>query len=297
MTTSSICLKKAHRPSVNIVGAGKVASTLAITWHQSKLINMQAVWNRSFSAAEYLKNHIPHIQVHKQLETLPPADIIVIGVSDQFIEEIGWKIHQIDWLKADTLILHFSGALNSNILIPKNHKKFLVGSLHPVFAFASIETAINTLPGHLCAIEGDAKALSLLHKLAQAANLTCFNIDSAQKKRYHAALSISANFLVTLNAFARNILISLSLPQELAETLVNQLMQQNLNQLQIMSPEEALTGPIKRGDSNTIARHWKALEQSEQTLYKVLAEQTLHLTTLSAEKQQQILQIINSQEN
>ena len=297
MTTSSICLRKAHRPSVNIVGAGKVASTLAITWHQSKLINMQAVWNRSFSAAEYLKNHIPHIQVHKQLETLPPADIIVIGVSDQFIEKISRKIHQIDWLKADTLILHFSGALNSNILIPKNHKKFLVGSLHPVFAFASIETAINTLPGHLCAIEGDEEALSLLYKLAQAADLICFNIDSAQKKRYHAALSISANFLVTLNAFARNILISLSLPQELAETLVNQLMQQNLNQLQIMSPEEALTGPIKRGDSNTIARHWKALEQSEQTLYKVLAEQTLHLTTLSAEKQQQILQIINSQEN
>lgn len=291
--TKSTQPTKSYIPRINIIGTGKVASTLAIIWHQSGQINIQAAWNRSFTAAQHLKNHIPHIQLHQQLNTLPPADIIAIGVSDQAIETISQQINQADWITASTLILHFSGALNSKVLM-SNKQKALTGSLHPVFAFASIETAMNTLAGHLCAIEGDSAALPLLQQLAQAANLNSFSIDSAQKNRYHAALSISANFLVTLNAYARNILTSLSLPQDLAEKLVNQLMQQNLNQLQIMSPTEALTGPIKRGDSNTIAHHWQALNSSEQAVYKALAEQTLNLTTLSSDKHQQILQIISA---
>lgn len=291
--TQSTQPTKSSIPRLNIIGTGKVASTLAIIWHQSRQINIQAAWNRSFPAAQHLKNHIPHIQLHKQLNTLPPADIVVIGVSDQAIETIGRQINQADWITANTLILHFSGALNSKVL-QSNKQKVLTGSLHPVFAFASIETAINTLAGHLCAIEGDSAALPLLQQLAQAANLTSFNINSTQKARYHAALSISANFLVTLNAYARNILATLSLPPQLTEKLVNQLMQQNLDQLQIMPPAEALTGPIKRGDSNIIACHWQALSPSERVVYKALAEQALNLTTLSRDKCQQIAQIISA---
>ncbi|PIT11158.1 hypothetical protein BGI30_04385 [Snodgrassella alvi] len=284
--------KKSSIPRINIIGTGKVASTLAVIWHQSKQVSIQAAWNRSFTAAQHLKNYIPHIQLHKQLHTLPPADILAIGVSDQAIETISKQINQADWITADTLILHFSGALSSKVLVT-NKQKALTGSLHPVFAFAKIETAINTLAGHLCAIEGDSAALPILQQLAQIAKLNSFNIDACQKNRYHAALTISANFLVTLNAYARNILTSLSLPQNLAEDLVNQLMQQNLDQLKIMSPAEALTGPIKRGDSNTIAHHWQALKPSEQIIYKALAEQTLNLSTLSKDKYQQILQILS----
>lgn len=277
---------------VNIIGTGKVASSLAIIWHQSKQINIQAAWNRSFTTAQNLKNHIPSVQLCKELSNLPPADIYVIGVSDQAIEKISWQIQQNHCLTPNSLVIHLSGALDSKIL-KSNQNKVLAGSLHPVFPFASIEIALNQLAGHMCAIEGDKVALPILQQLAQAAKLNSFIIDANQKSRYHTALSASANFLVTLNAYARNILTSLSIPKSLAERLVNQLMQQNLNQLQTMVPEEALTGPIKRGDSTTIAKHWQALNTTEQEIYSVLAKQTLNLTKLSQEKRQQILQIIS----
>ena len=117
---------------VNIIGTGKVASSLAIIWHQSKQINIQAAWNRSFTTAQNLKNHIPSVQLCKELSNLPPADIYVIGVSDQAIEKISWQIQQNHCLTPNSLVIHLSGALDSKIL-KSNQNKVLAGSLHPVF--------------------------------------------------------------------------------------------------------------------------------------------------------------------
>ena len=284
---------KINKLNLNIIGVGKVSSAMGILWQQSNHINVQAVFNRSMSASIDLQQHLPHIKICTNLHEMPPADIIVIGVSDQIIPYIAEKIKQIDWIKPETLLIHFSGALSSKILI-NDEQKALTGSIHPVFAFSHIDTAIKTLPGNLCALEGDEQAIPLLQKLAQWARLQPFPINADQKARYHAALSISANFLVTLNDYARKILTSLAIPQDLADKLVNQLMQQNLNQLQQYAPVEALTGPIKRGDTDTIMRHWQALSDEEHSLYRALAWQTLSLTSLSEEKREQITNIVTA---
>ncbi|MCO6505415.1 MAG: DUF2520 domain-containing protein [Snodgrassella sp.] len=285
-------LEKKNKLRINIIGVGKVASTMAVLWQHSNHIEIQAVWNRSISASKNLQYHLPNIEISNDPIDMPKADIIVIGVSDQVISSLAEKINQLNWITPNTLLLHFSGALGSDILAsPKND--ILAGSMHPVFAFSHIDTAIKTLPGHLCAIEGDKTALPVLKKLAQWAGLESFVIHKDQKARYHAALSISANFLVTLNDYACTLLKSLSIPAGLADKLVNQLMQQNLNQLQQFSATEALTGPIKRGDINTVSRHWQALTDQERTLYQALTLQTLRLTTLSIEEQVEIRKAVS----
>lgn len=283
--------KKTRIPRLNIIGVGKVALTMAILWQQSNQINIQAVWNRSIKASKNLQERLPHIKICTSIHKMPPADIIVIGVSDHIITSVAEKVWQNNWIKSETLLIHFSGALSSKILLPKKQIA-LTGSMHPAFAFSHIDTAIKTLPGHLCALEGDESALPIMQQLAKLIGLETFLITTEQKTRYHAALSISANFLIALNAYARKILSSISIPPELANKLVNQLMLQNLNQVQQFTPEEALTGPIKRGDINTITEHWMALTEQEQILYQALTQETLKLTKLSANIQQQINNVV-----
>lgn len=290
--TRQILASKPKKLRINIIGVGKVATTMAVLWHRSNQVHIQSVWNRSISASRQLQHLLPHIEIISDLNDMPPAEIIVFGLRDQILTIMAEKVSRMQWMTPDTILIHFSGALASSVLMP-DKKKALTGSMHPVFAFSDIDTAISTLPGHLCAIEAAEAVQPVLQILAQSAGLETFIVSSEQKARYHAALSASANFLVALNHYARSMLESISIPDNLADRLVNQLMLQNLNQLQQFSPAEALTGPISRGDMHTISKHWHSLTTQEQNLYQALAIQTLKLTTLSQAEQTQIKKIIN----
>lgn len=276
---------------LNIIGTGRVATTLAILWQQSGLVITQAIWNRHQKKAQTAQQYLPASRIINDINQFPQADIVAIGVNDDSITHIANTIQHCSWLTPQTLVLHFSGALSSHALAPLQKITPLIGSLHPVFPFTDIKNATENLPEHFCAIEGNTETLSLLSQLARAAQLKDFQLSATQKKRYHAALSVSANFLVTLNAYARNILQPLALPPEHTAQLVNQLMQQSLSQLDQLEPQAALTGPIMRGDSNTIAAHWTALSAEEQPMYRILAEQTLKLSKLPSSKKKEITKI------
>ena len=264
-------------PGFHIVGAGKVAQTLATLWQHSGRYCLHGVWSRNPASAQQLLERVAGGQYCADIHTLPEADIVVVGVKDDAIEAMDAMLANLPWLSAQTTVLHFSGAHSSRIFRQLLRKGVSLGSLHPVYAFAEVTTALAQLRGHFCAVEGDASALPLLHDLAATAGLQPFAIAAQDKSRYHAALSVSANYLVTLNAYARSILINTGLPETVAAVLVHSLMQQNLNQLADLPPQQALTGPIVRGDAATVAAHLKVLSASEQPLYRVLGMETARL--------------------
>lgn len=282
------------RRTINLVGVGKVAHTLALLWQHSGVYDIQAAWNRhgDAQAIQALHAQWPAMHCCARLADLPHADVVAIGVRDDAIETVAQALAQVEVIQATTTVLHFSGAKSSRSLSALHHRTVRLGSLHPVFAFADADLAFASLPGHLCALESTASAQTDLQSLANAAGLRAFSVDVEQKVRYHAAMSVSANFLVTLNHYARQLLAPLALPDHLAAQLVNQLMQQNLVQLQQYSPEMALTGPIARSDAETVAAHWQALSAQEQPLYQALARETMRLANLSAETQHRLAAIM-----
>lgn len=277
----------------HIIGAGKVAHTFSCLWQRAGL-QLDSVYSRRHTSAQALASLYPPARACRHPDELPPADIIAITCSDDALSDMAHALADLPWLTAHTLALHFSGACDSDILHPISARGAQTGSLHPVFAFAQIDTAIQQLPGHHSAIEGSPQALSRLRQLAQAAGLQPFVLPSAAKTRYHAALSLSANFLVTLHATAQNWLQQAGLAPDTAQQLVQQLMQQNLNQLSAMPPAQALTGPIVRGDVRTVAAHLQALSPDEQNLYRILAEHTLQLAAprLAPDTRQTLQQLL-----
>ena len=266
------------KKSFHIIGAGKVGQAFAAILQRSG-------WQLS---AVYSPHHADKIvrqsgrgMVVRSVSELPFSDVVLVTARDDAIETVAAELAACPWLDERVTVVHTSGAKTVEALAAAAGQGAAVGGLHPVFAFSDVDHAVARLPGSLCALEGDARAMAVLQGLADALGLQAFAIRSEQKVRYHAAMSAAANFTVALSAYAQDVLSPLSLPPDLRARLVGELMAQNLSALQIMPSEHALTGPIVRGDAGTVAAHLAALTDAETDFYRSAARQTLRVAERS----------------
>ena len=107
-------------------------------------------------------------------------------------------------------------------------------------------------------------------------------IDKSQKALYHAALSISSNYLTTLEAMAVELLAGTGISRQDALALLRPLIQGGVDNLANIGLPDSLTGPISRGDSSTVEKHLLAMESapdSHRKLYKMMGLETLRLAS------------------
>jgi predicted short-subunit dehydrogenase-like oxidoreductase (DUF2520 family) len=100
------------------------------------------------------------------------------------------------------------------------------------------------------------------------------------KKLYHAAAVFASNYLVTLGDAALAAYAGAGIAREDALRMIAPLMQNTLANLLAHGPEAALSGPVARGDMETVARHAAALEECDpglEQLYLGLAKATAAL--------------------
>lgn len=278
----------------HIIGAGRVGQTLACLWQRSGRLQLSHIHRRGSTHHPDWLHRFTTAKIVTQISDLPAADIVLISTPDDFIESTAAALAQCAWIGPQTLVLHCSGAKSREALAPLAQQGAQTASLHPVFAFADVDTSIQTLPGHLAAIEAEPAQRALTASLAAALGLQPFFLAAEHKARYHAALSISANYLVTLAGFAEDVLAPLGLPNNQSRALVSGLMQQSFHNYQTLGPEAALTGPIVRGDRDTVATHLQALKPEEVQLYQALGIATVRLAQgrLSAKQTQALLSLL-----
>jgi predicted short-subunit dehydrogenase-like oxidoreductase (DUF2520 family) len=175
---------------------------------------------------------------------------------------------------------HVSGATPLASLVPATTRGAEVFSLHPLQTIPHPETDLTGAP---CAVSGSSpEALEFAETLAERLGLRPFAIDEDARTAYHAAASIASNFLVALEESAAELLERSGIedPHELLAPLV---LRTALNWSE--QGRDALTGPIARGDEETVERHLAELaERAPQLvpLYTVLAERTRALATEKA---------------
>jgi predicted short-subunit dehydrogenase-like oxidoreductase (DUF2520 family) len=146
------------------------------------------------------------------------------------------------------LVGHCSGATGLDVLAP--HEAF---SVHPLMA---VTPGGATFVGAGAAVAGATPgALELAHELAEALGMRPVEIADADRAAYHAAASIASNFLVTLEAAAERLATSVGGDRELLLPLVHATVENWAK----LGPERALTGPVARGDENTVAKQRAAI--------------------------------------
>jgi len=184
-------------------------------------------------------------------------ELVLLCVPDRAIAEVAAATPVGPW------IAHVSGATPLAALDPHT-RRF---GLHPLQSFSKARGP-EQLDGAWGAVTGESEAArSFGLRLAGTLGLRPFELDDANRAAYHAAASVASNFLVTLRAAGRSLLEAAGAPPDALDPLIQGVVDNGFE----------LTGPIARGDWETVERHLAVIRAERpdlEPLYLALAEAT-----------------------
>ena len=196
---------------------------------------------------------------------LATTDLLIIATPDDAIAETAQRLASLDAGKPhrrtlpQRTVLHTSGALSSAVLSPLAKSGFHTGSLHPLVSVSEPRAGARGLHGAFYCLEGDPTALRLARAIVKDLQGTSFSIRPESKALYHAAALLAAGHLTALFDLATELLAACGLKQSLARETLLPLVESTIGNLRVSAPEKALTGTFARGDVATVRRHLRAL--------------------------------------
>jgi predicted short-subunit dehydrogenase-like oxidoreductase (DUF2520 family) len=220
------------------------------------------------------------------------ADVVFITTPDGAIEAVCRQIAAADGFRAGSVVLHCSGALPSTILAAAGQSGAWVGSLHPLQSFAGPSLDRNPFAGIIVSVEGDGPALKAAEAMAVDLQAHPQHILTEAKTLYHAAAVVASNYLVTLLDLAFTLLKQAGVAPRDAHGVLRPLIDGTLANIARIGPPAALTGPVARGDAQTVGHHLQAIgarNPESLALYRALgiatvdvAEKGEHIDTAQA---------------
>jgi predicted short-subunit dehydrogenase-like oxidoreductase (DUF2520 family) len=197
------------------------------------------------------------------------ADLVVVATPDPTIA--GAAAALAPSLSSGALVIHLSGAATlhelDGVLLARPDVE--VGSLHPLQSLPSGETGADRLARSWCAIDGSAR----VERVALTLGMRPFRVEATDRVKYHAAACVASNHLVALLGQVQRLAGDAGVPLEAFLPLVRGTVE-NVSEL---GPASALTGPVARGDDDTIARHLDALPSDERDTYRALVREARRL--------------------
>ncbi|MFO8165265.1 MAG: Rossmann-like and DUF2520 domain-containing protein [Thermodesulfobacteriota bacterium] len=268
------------KQNIGFIGAGKVGIALAKTLFEGGY-RVIAVASKSLKASEKLADLVSGCQVFKTpQEVANTADHVFITTPDDSISKVasGVTWHQ------DQSVVHCSGADSIDILDPAERSGAMIGSFHPCQAFASVDQAIENLPGSTFAIEAQPPLLDILKDMASSIGCDWIALKPGDKALYHAAAVFVSNYSVALLKVATDLFQNFDVSQYHATKVLMPLIEGNLKNMRNLGLPQCLTGPIARGDISTIEKHVLALKEKEPTNLKLYVELALKTIPIALEK-------------
>jgi predicted short-subunit dehydrogenase-like oxidoreductase (DUF2520 family) len=265
------------KPKLGFIGAGRVGQALASVAFISDY-EIVAVFSATSLHASALANRVNAVYVENVDLVVQKSDLVFLTVPDDAIQTVAMSFSEYDW--NSKAVVHTSGAHDIRLLDSLKLRGAKTGSLHPIYPFAHLETSIRELHGATFALEAEDQPLQKwLVDLVDAIGGDVIHIPAGMKPLYHSALALASNYLVTLYSLAERLLLDIGADLEVADNVLNKLMNATLQNLERVSPTEALTGPLVRGDLATIQGHLSALKSDKEIakLYRQLAELTYPL--------------------
>jgi predicted short-subunit dehydrogenase-like oxidoreductase (DUF2520 family) len=191
---------------------------------------------------------------------LPRCDLILIAVSDRAIAEVAERLAPVAGGAGGAV--HLSGLVPSTALAPlAGHMP--VGSFHPLQTLPNPEVGAARLGGAWVAVTSDDGIFAdRLFSIARALGMHPFELDNEWKALYHAGASAAANYCVAVLALAERLMSAAGVPFEAVEPLVRAVVDNTF----ALGPAQALTGPIARGDVETVRAQVEAVAGCDPAL-------------------------------
>ncbi len=265
--------------SFAIVGCGRVGS--ALSRHLAGAGYRPAgfsSWRHASARVAAELAGVPDMWFADSQDAAREAEIILITTPDGVIADACRKIAGNGGIRKGAVVLHCSGALPSTILASAKDCGARIGSMHPLQSFAARPQTGNPFDGIMMAVEGDAAAVETAQNIASDLGATPFVLRTEGKILYHASAVAASNYLVALLSFAVDLMAASGVSRDDAFRILKPLVLGTLGNIETLGVTDALTGPIARGDIDTVAAHMAAignLSADMLTFYKQFGRTTI----------------------
>ena len=270
-------MKKQKEVTIGFIGAGTTGTALAVRLAQHDY-PVTAISSRSLTSAEKLAARISGCKVYNGAQEIADiAQLVFITTPDDTISKVAADVK---WHGGQS-VLHCSGAHSVDILEPAKQLGANTGCFHPLQTFASVDQAIDNIPGSTFAIEAEEPLASMLKEMATNLEGDWVVLKAGDKVLYHAAAVFACNYLVTLVKVATDLWQTFEVPPAQAIKALMPLLRGTLSNIENVGLPNCLTGPIARGDLGTISRHLESLSKQVPSLldiYKELGRQTVPIS-------------------
>jgi len=259
------------QPRVTIIGAGRMGQGLGLA--------LKRRGYKILMVARTPRDVTPPLMLHQgsRAEATAGAELVLIATPDDAIGLVAAELAAEGAISRDQVVLHLSGLLDRNALLPLEESGAACGSFHPLQSVAEAGTAAERLKGAYVGIEGDDRALVAAERLANTLRMIPVRIPAAAKPAYHAGAAFVANYTVALVGVAERIARAAGVPADIAARIYLPLLGGAVANLNALGPAASLTGAVRRGDEQTIRAHLKALSVEDSTLYRTVSRAAITL--------------------
>ena len=225
-------------PRLRVIGPGRAGGAFAV-----------ALARVGWEVAEPVRRgEDPQLAAHG-------VDLVLVATPDAVVADVAARIDPVP----TTVVAHCAGSLGLDVLSQPR-----MAAVHPLVALPSAELGAERLAGGAWfAVAGDP----LVQRLVADLSGRWFTVSDADRVVYHAAAAVASNHLVALMGQVERIASGIGVPLEAYLDLVRA----TIDNVGALGAAPALTGPVSRGDWETVARHLAELDPSEHDAYRAMA--------------------------
>jgi predicted short-subunit dehydrogenase-like oxidoreductase (DUF2520 family) len=249
--------------NVSFIGAGNLA------WHLAPVLDntdfaVKEVYSRNISNAEKLVEKLYQAKPKASLDfTVSPSRIFIIAASDDAIVEIAQEII----LPDNAILVHTSGSQPLSILGYAAATN--IGVFYPLQTFSKgRKVDFREIP--ILIETENTETEKVLKEMAKAITKKVSVISSADRKALHVAAVFASNFTNHMLSISNNIMADHHLSFELLKPLIAE----TINKAFLIGPQNAQTGPARRGDFEILDKHMEFLssDPSVAEIYKLISQ-------------------------
>lgn len=285
--------------SFSCIGAGKIACSLAPAL-SSVDFSIGTVISRSAVSAEELAAKVGATASISLTAVSPDAsEIVILSVPDNEIGSVASQIAAAGIDCTGKIFFHLSGALSSRELLPLRRLGAKTASFHIMKSFPS--KMRQDISGSVVAVESPDDDVSvLLCSLAEKLQMRSFIIAAEKKSLYHMMGVASSNFIAANYFFLENLYRESGITGISLKELTAGIISASMSNAETLGAVASLSGPVERGDTETIRGHLRALPAGTLRDYYIsssalLADIALEKGSITDEKRKEILEILHEQ--
>jgi predicted short-subunit dehydrogenase-like oxidoreductase (DUF2520 family) len=271
--------------SVSIIGLGNWGSSLAhalnaagvrlqeVILTSGRLVAGTSAWARALPLTT-----LDRAQLKADVLWICVPDAAIARVTSRLVKRVGKA-----GLKGQ-IIVHSSGALSAQVLRAAARVGASVASVHPVMSFATrVPVSLQGVP---FGVEGEPAARRILNAIVRRVGGRPFAVTAGSKALYHTVGVLSSPLLVSHLTSAHDAAVLSGFTPQQARRLIEPIVRATVDNFFLRGPGKSFSGPIARGDVQTIDLHLQALKPHPMLagVYRSLALYALKTLPASGQK-------------